>query len=135
MVAATIPNRSATVGSLFSFTPSAGTFTDPNGDALTWSASGLPGWLSFNAGTHTFSGTPTAGDVGAPVITVKATDQNGCNGTGPTYSLTIACPVITVSNPATATGKTSFAFSQTFTQTFTQTFALGNGCLRGGGGA
>ena len=35
---------------------------------------------------------------------VKATDANGCTGTGATYNLTIGCQTITVNNPATNTG-------------------------------
>ncbi|MGM3182700.1 putative Ig domain-containing protein, partial [Dickeya oryzae] len=57
-----------------------GTFTDPDtGDTLTLSAtqadgSALPGWLSFNPTTRTFSGTPGNGDVGNLTIRVTATD-------------------------------------------------------------
>ncbi|MEP4140111.1 putative Ig domain-containing protein, partial [Roseibium sp.] len=47
----------------WSFVVPAGTFTDADGDALTYSAtlsdgSALPAWLSFDADTRTFSGTP-----------------------------------------------------------------------------
>jgi hypothetical protein len=50
-----IGNKSAHPGMLLQFTVSA---TDPNGDALIYSASNLPPWANFNAATHTFSGTP-----------------------------------------------------------------------------
>ncbi|MBN3117414.1 putative Ig domain-containing protein, partial [Pectobacterium brasiliense] len=63
----------------FNFTVPAGTFSDPDGDTLTLSAtladgSPLPSWLSFDPAIGTFSGTPGNGDVGALVIRVTATD-------------------------------------------------------------
>ncbi|MET4446972.1 VCBS repeat-containing protein [Bradyrhizobium sp. GM2.2] len=70
-------NQTATVGSAFSLTLPAGTFTDvDSGDSLAYAAtaadgSPLPAWLTFNASTRTFSGTPTSADVGT--VSVKAT--------------------------------------------------------------
>ncbi|MBA0215755.1 putative Ig domain-containing protein, partial [Pectobacterium brasiliense] len=63
----------------FNFTVPAGTFSDPDGDTLTLSAtladgSPLPSWITFNPATGTFSGTPGNGDVGTVVIRVTATD-------------------------------------------------------------
>ena len=72
-VAPGVSNQTATAGSFFSYTPAA--FTDPNGDALTHSASGLPAWLSFNSSTRTFSG--TASVVGSWYVTYTATDTSG----------------------------------------------------------
>jgi len=65
----------------FAFTIPAGSFTDPNGDVLTYSAelrtgAHLPEWLTFDGRTGTFSGTPDAGDVGTISIVVVATDGN-----------------------------------------------------------
>jgi hypothetical protein len=50
-----IGNKTAYVNSLSQFTVSA---TDPNLDSLTYSASNLPPWATFNTTTRTFSGTP-----------------------------------------------------------------------------
>ena len=72
-VAPAVPNQTATGGTAWSYTPAA--FTDPNGDALTYSASGLPAWMSFNAATRTFSGTP--GVTGNWTIVYTATDPSG----------------------------------------------------------
>ncbi|AWB67172.1 hypothetical protein C2869_12320 [Saccharobesus litoralis] len=47
------------------------------GDALTYTVSGLPGWMSFNAETLTLSGTPTNDDVAVVNLTVTATDSQG----------------------------------------------------------
>ena len=51
----------AFVGMAYSFTPTA---SDPDGDSLTFSISGLPGWASFDPATGELSGTPAAGDEG-----------------------------------------------------------------------
>ena len=73
-------SQNAVVGSAFSLTLPAGTFTDVDaGDTLTYSAtaadgSPLPSWLAFNSSTRTFSGTPTAANVGTLSIKVSATD-------------------------------------------------------------
>ncbi len=47
------------------------------GDTLTYTLSGVPSWLSFDAATRTFSGTPANADVGTVTITVRATDLVG----------------------------------------------------------
>ncbi len=70
IVANSIPNQLATVGKLFSYGIPANTFSDPNGDALTLSASGLPSGLILSGST--ISGTPTV--QGASTVTVTATD-------------------------------------------------------------
>ena len=75
-VANAITNQSATEDSAFSFQFAANTFADVDvGDTLTYSVtSALPAWLSFDAATRTFSGTPANGDVGFVDVTVQASD-------------------------------------------------------------
>jgi Ca2+-binding RTX toxin-like protein len=81
--------------SRFSFTVASDAFVDPDaGDALTYTAgladgSGLPGWLSFDAGTRGFSGTPLQGDVGELEIRVTATDDGGL-AVSDTFILSVA---------------------------------------------
>ncbi|BAO29611.1 putative Ig domain-containing protein [Sulfuritalea hydrogenivorans] len=70
----------------FSFALPANTFADPNGDSLTYSVnladgSDLPSWLSFDAQTGVFSGTPGNADVGTLDIAVTVTDPHGNQGT------------------------------------------------------
>ncbi|MDE0684532.1 MAG: putative Ig domain-containing protein, partial [Candidatus Poribacteria bacterium] len=77
-----IPDQTATVGTTFRYTFPVSTFSDADGDPLTYTAvrgdgSALPGWLTFNAGTRTFYGTPQAGDAGTLTVKVTATDGNG----------------------------------------------------------
>ncbi|PXF29262.1 hypothetical protein WH50_21760, partial [Pokkaliibacter plantistimulans] len=90
-----IPNQVATEDSTFRFTLAADTFIDADaGDRLTLSAtladgSALPSWLSFDASTGTFSGTPTNDDVGSLTIKVTATDTSGASVSS-TFSLIVA---------------------------------------------
>lgn len=60
----------AELNSPFSYTVPA--FTDPEGKSLTYSVTGLPGWLSFNTTTRVLSGTPT--QPASYTLAVKATD-------------------------------------------------------------
>ena len=61
----------------FNFTFPNDTFNDIDaGDSLTYNATNLPNWLSFDVATRTFSGTPTNEEVGSSEITVIATDQD-----------------------------------------------------------
>ncbi len=55
------PASAVKVGEAYSFTPTA---SDPDGDALTFSAENVPGWLSFDSATGSISGTPTLADIG-----------------------------------------------------------------------
>jgi len=121
--------NSGTVGTAFSQT-----FTQSGGiGATTFStASALPAGLTLSS-AGVLSGTPT--QTGSFPITVTATDSNGCTGNGATYTLTIACQTINVTNPAVSTGTTGTAFSQTFAQSGaigSATFSLASGTLPAG---
>jgi trimeric autotransporter adhesin len=87
VVAVPLSDTSTLEDQPFSFTVPAGTFTDiDQGDRLAYSAtmadgSALPGWLSFDAATGTFSGVPGNWDVGVLNVSVKATDTGGLSAT------------------------------------------------------
>jgi len=84
-------DQNATTGSSFSYTfaGNAGSATDTFKDVdsghqtgLTYTAtltdgSSLPSWLSFNASTRTFSGTPPTGTTGPITVKVTASDALG----------------------------------------------------------
>ncbi len=95
VLAAQTANQNATAGTAFSLALPATTFTDvDSGDSLTYTAtaadgSALPGWLSFNATTRTFSGTPTA--AGTSAIKVTATDL-GSLAASETFNIIISIP-------------------------------------------
>ena len=83
VVSSSLADQSATEDASFSYQIPAGSFDDlDTSDTLTYTAtladgSALPGWLSFDASTRTFSGTPENGDVGSLDVRVTATDPHG----------------------------------------------------------
>ena len=78
----------------FTFQFADNVFTDANpDDIITYTATrstgqSLPSWLSFNANTRTFSGTPRNDDVGILTIKIVATDSNLANVTNK-FNLTV----------------------------------------------
>ncbi|MHC5595393.1 MAG: putative Ig domain-containing protein [Nostoc sp.] len=80
-----IANQTATQDSTFNFTIPANTFSDVDaGDTLTYTATlengnALPTWLTFDAATRTFSGTPSNADVTTLNIKVIAHDNSGAS--------------------------------------------------------
>ncbi|MBX9256283.1 cadherin-like domain-containing protein [Desmonostoc muscorum CCALA 125] len=93
-VANALADSSTAEDSPFNFTVPANTFADVDaGDTLTYTATldngnPLPSWLSFNANTRTFSGTPTNNNVGAIAIKVTATDSSSAS-VSDTFNLTV----------------------------------------------
>ncbi|WP_128548857.1 putative Ig domain-containing protein, partial [Larkinella soli] len=80
------PTLTATVNSAYSVTLP--TFTDPNGDPLTYALTGtLPSGVSFNAQTRVLSGTPT--QTGTFNLTYSATDNKNAK-TDLAVTLTVA---------------------------------------------
>ena len=71
-----IGNKAGNEGALLEFTLAA---TDPDGDALTYSASNLPAGATFNPATQAFSWTPEYGQAGNYSVLFAVTD----NGTPP----------------------------------------------------
>ena len=84
-VAAPIGGQTVAEDAAVTLTVPAGAFADIDvGDTLTLSATlasgaALPSWLSFNAATRSFSGTPTNADVGSLNVRVTATDVAGAS--------------------------------------------------------
>lgn len=73
-----IPEQRAIVGVPFTFLLPPSAFGDPDtDDSLAFSVGPLPGWLTFNPATATFSGTPGAANLGPSTITVTARDRDG----------------------------------------------------------
>ncbi len=90
-----IPDRTATVGTTFSYRFPNNTFTDPDGDTLTYAAaqadgSALPGWLKFDAVARTFTGTPQTGDAGT--VSVKVTASDGSLLAEDIFTVTVSAP-------------------------------------------
>lgn len=106
-VTAQTPNQTWQEAAPVSLPLAANTFTDPQGQKLTYAASqsngqALPGWLTFNPTNETFSGTaPTT--VQSLTIKVTATDASGLSASE-TFTAGVAPPPaakpgITVSAP------------------------------------
>ncbi|WP_420899326.1 putative Ig domain-containing protein [Pectobacterium parmentieri] len=98
VVGTPIPPQSVAQDGGFNFTVPAGTFTDPDGDTLTLSAtlangSPLPSWLHFDPTIGTFSGTPGNGDIGTLVIRVTATDGSNTS-ISTSFGLTVTRSIV-----------------------------------------
>ena len=116
-----LADASSSEDAVFIYTVPASTFTDADlGDTLSYSAklansAVLPSWLSFDAATRTFSGTPLNGDVGVVDIVVTATDMAGASASD-VFSVTVNntndAPVVSLSL-ADASSNEDAAFSYT----------------------
>jgi len=117
-----ITNQTATqtwvAGQKVNFALAANTFTDPQGLAMSYTATqsngtALPSWLSFNATTETFSGTVATSAVGFSII-VTAKDSGGLS-TAETFAVSTAPKAPTLTAPTAA---------QTWLQGSSVSFAL-----------
>ncbi len=123
-----IPDQSATTGTAFSYTFPSSTFAvATSGNALSYTAtratgSPLPSWLTFDAGTRTFSGTPQAGDVGRLVVRVTASD--GTESVSDIFDIVVAQPSTTPLKLVGNTGQTPFSTGED-TVDFAQAFTTG----------
>ena len=105
-VANPVPDQDAYEDALFSYQFPLSTFDDiDDGDSLTYSAAengqaSLPGWLSFDADTRTFSGNPTQAELGSYTIDLTAQDLSGVSVTD-TFVITVnnTNDAPTVANP------------------------------------
>ncbi|NUT90031.1 type I secretion C-terminal target domain-containing protein [Pseudomonas corrugata] len=84
VVAIPLLDQNASESTPFRYTVAHDSFTDANQDVLTYTATladgrALPAWLTFNATSLTFSGTPTSTAAGSYDVLVKATDPSGAS--------------------------------------------------------
>lgn len=113
-VGAAIANQSPVDNAAFSFQVPLTAFADPEGDALSYSAtladgSALPAWLTFTAATRTFafaSGAPTA--VIGQTFAIRVSASDGSGQASSVFNITIAqgagAPIIgTAGNDSVAT--------------------------------
>ncbi len=127
-----IPDRAARSGTAFSYQVPANTFTDTQTATLTYAASlvgggALPSWLTFNATTRTFSGTPTSTLNSDFNIQLTATDGSGA-ATTDSFVLRVRQTLTTFTGTANAdsnNGTTGRDY---------QLGLAGNDTLRGGNG-
>jgi hypothetical protein len=100
VVAAQSTTQTWKLGQTVKFTLAANTFSDPQGEKLTYSATlasgaALPSWLTFNAATETFSGT-VPNTANGLSLKVAATDLGGAS-TSETFAVLTpaAAPIVT----------------------------------------
>ncbi|MEO9871495.1 putative Ig domain-containing protein [Ekhidna sp.] len=112
-----LEDQQAGEGQAFTFAIPDGTFVDPNGGSLTFFASliddsTLPGWLSLDAATGVFSGTPGSEDLGTLNIRVTVTDPDGLS-VSDEFTLTVnGKPVVANALPdAIATEGDAFSYT------------------------
>jgi len=111
------PPGGATVGLQYSFRPEA---SDPDGDALTFSAVNLPSWMQQNASNGRIFGTPTDSDVGVyDGISILVDDGQLGGELGP-FTITVApapvqnsAPTIGGNPPSYVEAGTSYSFRPT----------------------
>ena len=107
-VANAILDQTATAGTALNYAFPANTFADTDpGDTLTYTAtksddSALPSWLSFAPATRTFSGTPTAAEVGT--VSVKVTASDGTDSIIDTFDIVVSAANIAPIGAPTITG-------------------------------
>jgi hypothetical protein len=81
------PPSQVNANSAYNFTPTA---NDADGESLTFSVTGLPGWASFNASTGGISGTPTDANVGTySNISITVSDTSNASATLGPFSITV----------------------------------------------
>ena len=81
------PPASVAAGSAYTFQPTA---SDPDGNTLSFSIQGKPGWASFSTSTGRLSGTPTASDVGTYSGIVIAVSDGAASTSLASFSITVA---------------------------------------------
>ena len=91
-------------GQAISLTLPAATFADPQGLKLSYKAAlangqALPGWLTFNAATETFSGTAPAAAQTLSIV-VTATDTLGLSASETIAAAVIGAPVVAAATAA-----------------------------------
>ena len=131
-LATPIPDQAATPDRMFSYAFPPDTFTDADGDALTYTATrvprnpnaggedeeALPAWLTFTADARTFAGTPRSADAG--LLRVRVTASDGTDSVSDSFDIVVAATDVCVRTPAVRdaiTGAVSAAISGTATCT------------------
>jgi Putative Ig domain len=95
------PSTSATVGSNYSFTPSA---SDSDGGALKFSIANAPTWATFNSSTGQLSGSPKATNTGTTMNIVITAADGSATASLPAFSISVVSTAPT-SGSGTATVK------------------------------
>ncbi len=109
------PATTATVGSVYSFTPVG---DDEDDDTLFFSIQNKPAWATFTPATGQLTGTPISANVGTTTnIVITVTDVRGANASLPAFNLTVNAsapanrpPTISGAPAATVTAGAAYSF-------------------------
>lgn len=85
-------STTATVGTAYNFTPSAG---DTDGDPLSFSVQNKPAWATFSIATGALSGTPATTDVGTDSSIVISVSDGYTTAALAPFSINVSQPVAT----------------------------------------
>ena len=114
------PVTTLAAGSFYSFTPTAG---DPDGDLLTFNATNVPTWATFNKTTGALTGTPAEANVGMTgMITIEVTDSKAITQL-PAFQIQVSSNATTPPPPANVAPTISGTAATTATVGQTYTFA------------
>ncbi len=122
------PPTTLVEGAAYSFQPTA---SDPDGDALTFSASGLPAWLAINSGSGLVSGTAPTGSAGSYSGIVISVSDGRLSASLGAFTLTVSKPA--GNRPPTISGTPgtlvspgqAYSFTPTASDPDGQTLAFG----------
>jgi parallel beta-helix repeat protein len=145
VVATPLLDQNATENTAFSYVVPATSFTDPDNDSLSYTASladgsALPDWLTFDAASRTFSGTPHSTASGTYSVKITATDGSNAN-VSDSFTLAVqdvpAAPIIINGTPNNDTLTGTVANEQLVGGAGNDTLngGAGNDILIGGAGA
>ena len=145
VVATPLLDQNATENTAFSYVVPATSFTDPDNDSLSYTASladgsALPDWLTFDAASRTFSGTPHSTASGTYSVKITATDGSNAN-VSDSFTLAVqdvpAAPIIINGTPNNDTLTGTAANEQLVGGAGNDTLngGAGNDILIGGAGA
>jgi YD repeat-containing protein len=111
VLTAALATQTIQPGNAVNYTVPATSFSDPLGMGLTYSATGLPSWLSFNAATHTLTGTPPVTPA-SYAVTITAMDVLGRTASSTvTVTMPAVAPVFTAQPANQSVQYSAFSFT------------------------
>jgi hypothetical protein len=119
------PASALTVGDAYSFRPTA---SDPDGQALSFSISGKPGWATFSQSTGRLSGTPGSGAVGTHSGIVISVSDGTASASLPAFSINVVAanraPVISGTPQTSVVAGQVYSFQPTASDADGQTLSF-----------
>ena len=120
------PAASVTVGSAYSFRPTA---SDPDGQTLTYSITSKPAWAAFSTTTGRLSGTPAAASAGTYSNIVITASDGALSASLPAFTITVnaaanSAPVISGTPTTSVAAGSAYSFTPSATDANGDTLAF-----------